>query len=136
MIENDKEGARGPNGRVTGLLYLKSRPGTPSGSERQFITFTAVDIIIAASDWTVTGAAFTRSGQERSYRLRIREETNQFTLVIGDLRFVTIWPNEVSVVNDAPNQRLAVSFDRPFFSENDPAFFLDTSSVFHVERTQ
>lgn len=136
MVEDEIEEPRGPNGRVTGSLDLKSRPGTPAGGEREFVIFTAVDIIIAASDWIVTGTALTRSGQERSYRLRIREEINQFTLVIGDLRFVTIFPNEVSIVNDAPNERLSVSFDRPFFSENDPAFFLDPSSVFHVERNQ
>ena len=123
------------NGSISGLLLLRSRPGTPSGANREFRTFTDVDIIIAASNWTITGEAMTSLGERRSYVVRVREDTNVVDISLGSLRWRTSWPgNEIEVVNDAPNDRLTLAVDRPFFSSNDQAWFLDLPSVFHVEK--
>lgn len=126
---------RGLNGRVTGLLRLIARPGTPSGGTRDFQSFTDTNIIIAASNWTITGSVSTSVGESRSFVVKVREDINQLDISLGSLRWRTSWPgNEVDVINDAPNDRLSITIDRPLFSSNDQAWFLDLPSVFHVER--
>lgn len=135
MSEPEEKESFDPNGIVTGLLELKSRPGTPDGATREFETFTALNIIIAASDWTVSGFAKTAGGERQSYSLFIYERDNRMELQLGSLMFVANWPDrEVTVVNDAPERRLTVRIDRPLFAANDPARFLNLPSVFHAER--
>lgn len=123
-------------GRITGLIHLVARPGTPGGRDRRLRRFANIDIIQYLSNWDVLGDAFADGDPEPvSFRIELDERANILHFGVDGLQFDIGFAGTVARVTNSPAEgKLNLDFLAQAFSTNEPSWFVEMDSRIHVNK--